>query len=137
MNESWTELGDAELLYNLSEAFSCGDSTLCNTINAEWRRRYGYGMTLEEIKNAGRRARMLDKTPDEHRIYRDSTRMPFGKYEGEKMCHVPDGYLLWLADQAWFKKSWPKLYAYVMKHKKMLEAAEDKRFWEEMQREEG
>ena len=42
----------------------------------------------------------------------DSSRMPFGKYEGRRMENVPAEYLDWIIDQPWISK-WPGLKAYI------------------------
>jgi len=40
-------------------------------------------------------------------------RLSFGKHKGELLTDVPAGYLLWLFDQHWVKKSYPDIYDYI------------------------
>jgi hypothetical protein len=50
----------------------------------------------------------------------DKSIMPFGKHAGKKLEQVPASYLLWFDEQDWSHK-YPKLEAYVAKHRELLE----------------
>lgn len=52
----------------------------------------------------------------------DQSLMPFpGMCYGNKMEDVPATYLLWVLDTTDVQKSYPRLYAYIIKHKDLLE----------------
>lgn len=42
--------------------------------------------------------------------------MDFGKYKGEKLGDVPAKYLVWCYEEAFIKRSKPRLYAYIVKN---------------------
>ncbi len=45
----------------------------------------------------------------------DFDKMPIGKWKGELLMDVPDGYYRWLRKQDWLK-GFPALHQYVMTH---------------------
>jgi hypothetical protein len=58
--------------------------------------------------------------PGEVVIPSDTDPFPFGTHKGTKYEDVPASYLIWFADQVWAPK-WAAPYAYVTKHRKVLE----------------
>jgi len=48
----------------------------------------------------------------------DESKMPFGKYQGEKMANVPAKYLMWLYYE---KKVYGDLKVYIEENKDVLE----------------
>ena len=48
----------------------------------------------------------------------DQTKMPFGKYKGDKLANVPSEYLLWIYDNYDLK---PELKAYIDDNRAVLQ----------------
>jgi len=60
--------------------------------------------------------------------------MPFGKWRGKELGHIPADYLLWLYDQDWLPGSWPDIASYIAENYKAL-AQEKSRSFEIHERE--
>lgn len=63
--------------------------------------------------------------------------MPFGKHKGQQLCHVPADYLVWFMEQSWAKGSWPDLYEYCFKNKKVLKEEAQSKYYEDDDNTEG
>ena len=46
--------------------------------------------------------------------------MPFGRWKGKELGHIPANYLLWLYDQDWLPSSWPEVASYIARNYKSL-----------------
>lgn len=52
----------------------------------------------------------------------DDSILPCGKkHKGEKLKDIPGSYLLWLADQKWFKDGYPAIKIYIDDNRAALE----------------